>query len=142
MKEKIGKIIYVAIWTIVMCYASFNIVFKKGFEFILNCEKTDDLLTRYIFPLFVAVGLYIIDDIYNALLLFKQDRPFHSIVILVSLLGLFVGFLFSVYAGALWLRVLMFILVWISLGFLKYYETPSLCLNQNSCDEGYEVSES
>lgn len=141
MKEKIVKIIYVVIWTVVMCYASFSVVFTGQFGSVLNSEKSIDLASKYIFPLFIAVALYLIDDIYNALLLSKQDRPFHSVTILFSMLGFLVGFLFSVYSGTLWVQVSMFILAWFSLGFLKFYETPSLCLDHTCRNVGYEVFE-
>lgn len=142
MKEKVVKIVYVAIWTLVMFYASFSVVFEGQIDSVLNCEESSDLASNYIFPLFIAVALYLIDDIYNALLLVKQDRPLHSVMVLGAILGFLVGFLFSIYAGMLWVQVLMFVLVWISLGFLKYYETPSLCLDQTCHNEGLEVSES
>lgn len=141
MKETVIKIIYVTIWTVVMLYASFSAVFKGRIDSILNCEKSTDLASNYIFPLFIAVALYLIDDIYNALLLYKQDKPLHSVMILGSLLGFLIGFLFSIYAGTLWIQVPMFFLAWVSLGFLKYYETPSLCLDQNCCNVAREVTE-
>lgn len=65
---------------------------KKGADSVLNCEKSVDLASNYIFPFFTAVALYLIDGIYNGLLLFKQDRPFHSIVIITTMLFFFVGF--------------------------------------------------
>ena len=135
------KLIYVAIWTLVMCYASFHAIFEKGADSVLNCEKSVDLASNYIFPLFTAVALYLIDGIYNGLLLFKQDRPFHSIVIITTMLFFFVGFLFSVYANSVGLRLLMFCMAWIALGGLKFYETPALSLDDVAGNVGQDVSE-
>lgn len=135
------KIIYVFIWTVVMCYASFHSVFEGDVDSVLNAESTTLLAGNYIFPFFTAVGLYLIDGIYNGLLLFKQDRPFHSIAIMIAMLCFFIGFLFSVYSDSVAVRVAMFIFAWFSLAGLKFYETPTLSLDGINVNEGIEVPE-
>lgn len=140
-KDCIAKIVYVLIWTVVMFYVSFHIMFERGLDSVLNIQDTSLLADNYIFPFFTAVGLYLIDGIYNGLLLFKQDRPFHTIVIMLSMLGFIVGFLFSVYAKCMCLKLPMFILAWLSLGGLKYYETPTLRQGGIDANNGTEIDE-
>lgn len=140
-KACLVKIVYVSIWTVVMCYASFHSIFEGGADSVLNTESTAGLAGNYIFPFFTAVGLYLIDGIYNGLLLFKQDRPFHSIAIMIAMLCFFIGFLFSVYSDSMGMRLLMFFFAWMSLGGLKFYETPTLTLDGINVNEGVEVTE-
>lgn len=136
-----AKIIYVSVWTVVMCYVSFHAIFEKGLDSVLNIQSTPSLAENYIFPFFTAVGLYLIDGIYNGLLLFRQDRPLHSIAIMVSMLCFFIGFLFSVYSSCIGVKLAMFIFAWIALGGLKFYETPTLSLDGIEANNGSEVSE-
>lgn len=136
-----AKIVYVSTWTVVMCYVSFHAIFEKGLDSVLNIQSTSLLAENYIFPFFTAVGLYLIDGVYNGLLLFRQDRPFHSIVIMLSMLGFIIGFLFSVYAGSIFVKLPMFILAWLSLGGLKYYETPTLRIEGIEANIGTEINE-
>lgn len=136
-----AKIIYVSAWTVVMCYVSFHAIFEKGLDSVLNIQSTPSLAENYIFPFFTAVGLYLIDGIYNGLLLFRQDRPLHSIAIMVSMLCFFIGFLFSVYSSCIGVKLAMFIFAWLALGGLKFYETPTLSLDGIEANSGSEVSE-
>lgn len=122
-----------------MCYASFHGLIE-GDSFDYSGANAVNMAPQYIFPLFMAVALYFIDGIYNGLLLFKHDRPFHGIVIMAAILVFLVSFTFSVYLNCLCARFCMFLVAWCALGGLKYYETPTLNLEDEDFSEAIAIT--
>lgn len=111
----IGKVGYVFFWSIGLFVATFY-TFFGDFSFAqMSTISASALAKQYLFPLFMAMALFLLDALY---VMFTDQRQLSSVFLICFTLFILSTVMSILVNNAVW-GWLFFILAWLALTFLK-----------------------
>lgn len=129
LKRLISSILYTAVWSIGLLYASFPGFFsKKGLDWSFQTVISGDIdsscipvsvMPDYIFPYIMAMLLFLVDVIYSCVLDKLNGKESRIIAVLAGYAGFTLCFLLSLSRG----KGVFFILGWSCLTIVKLLKT-------------------
>lgn len=124
----VKKVIYVLGWSMGLLFATFPDLFKGELDFHMSEMMMKDVCEVYMFPLLMALSLFVVDVWY----VFEQERSQRSqeptyVIGVIAMIGAFLfGLLYTVSSQPC--PIIGFIVSWIALTIMKFIKT-------SKCDE-------
>lgn len=116
------KIIYCTLWSVALFVATFYGIIGQESAFLFKGKEMLDVASSHIFPMIMAMVLYLWDVMYNVSL--KRDNNGGLIIGILGTIILFMGmFVFSLLVNNNCWGWILFIAAWLSLTVLKFITT-------------------
>ena len=116
------KIIYCTLWSVALFVATFYGIIGQESAFLFKGKEMLDVASSHIFPMIMAMVLYLWDVMYNVSL--KRDNNGGLIIGILGTIILFMGmFVFSLLVNNNFWGWTLFIAAWLSLTVLKFITT-------------------
>lgn len=116
------KIIYCTLWSVALFVATFYGIIGQEAAFLFNGKEMLDVASSHIFPMIMAMVLYLWDVMYSVSL--KRDINGGLIIGILGTIILFMGmFVFSLLVNNNFWGWTLFIAAWLSLTVLKFITT-------------------
>jgi len=127
----VTDLIYVFMWSLGLLYASFHTVFEGTSPSTLCLKPLPALLENYIFPMSMAMILFLLDCIYN-LLKAAVNLKFELVAFLVLFILFWLFFLFTLmYRDDAAFSNWSFWVAWVCLALMKFLTTHCSSLSEN-----------
>lgn len=117
------RIGYIISWSLGLLYATFPHYFDGGMSFDLRHMSLSDACDTYIFPIVMAMVLFLIDVVYGYIKEMIDGQYTHVIGVIICLILFLLGFIFSVSIENPNIAQFCFIISWISLSYMKFLKT-------------------
>lgn len=121
--EMIKRIVYVFFWSVGLLWATFPDLFKGEMDFNFQAMAGVDFFKNYIFPLLMALLLYMFDVIYAFHLENGRGIPTRVIPVYTLTAGFLLFFVLSVACGCAVSAAIFFFLAWACLVGMKFLKT-------------------
>lgn len=123
MKSFLEDTIYVGIWSGGLLYGSFRAVFENKMTYNFHSLSMAQACDEYVFPMLMAMLLFLFDVIYNALGDFSNGRQPRIIGLLICLCVFIGSFIFTLLYDNASLVEKSFWTAWGALTLMKYFST-------------------
>lgn len=117
------RIGYITSWSLGLLYATFPHLFDGGMTFNFSKMSLIQAGEAYIFPLVMAMVLFLVDVIYGYIREMCDGQYTHVISVLIFLILFLLGFVFSMTFENQNVSFGCFIISWLSLSIMKFLKT-------------------
>lgn len=119
----VRKIIYIVLWSLGLFWATFPEGFSGGINFNFYEMDMQSFFKKYMFPLLMALLLYMLDIIYTFHLEGATGGPKKPNLVYIFTGGFLLCFILSVATSGTIFAVLFFGAAWLCLMVMKYFKT-------------------
>lgn len=117
------KILYIIFWSGGLLWATFPDFYEGKMSFNFNEMGYQGFFTKYLFPLLMALLLFLFDVIYAFYIESAKGAPQQVQPVMISGAGFILFFILSAYLSATEYAPVFFLLSWLCLATMKYFKT-------------------
>lgn len=117
------KILYIIFWSGGLLWATFPDFLEGKMSFDFNTMGYQCFFKKYLFPLLMALLLFLFDVIYAFYLETPKGGPQQVQPVMISGAGFILFFILSAYLSGTAYAPVFFLLAWLCLAIMKYFKT-------------------
>ena len=137
----ITDLIYVFIWSAGLLYASFHKVFEGVMNYNVASLTLPEIREQYIFPMVMALLLFLFDAIYSLEVDLEEGRSSHTIYLWICLCAFLIGFLLNIMYESECYSYIPFWISWIALTVMKFFSTNKICGSEMIIPQGAKCND-